>query len=104
MHGARYHGECIVVFPQDLLRELQKGADVNAINDQHDSPLHSIVKRHFPNKEDKQKLLLALLMRSEVNINQKGAHGITALHLAVEVSDIISCVCVYVCVCVCVCV
>lgn len=69
-----------------MLNELQKGADANALNEQQESPLHSIVKRQFQNKEEKQKLLLALLMHSDVDVNQKAAHGNTALHLAVEVS------------------
>ena len=72
---------------QTLLKHMEdEGVDLNAPNDEGDSPIHAIVRRKRKKRAD---LLMTLLVNgcSRVDVNRCSVvSGETALHQAVKVS------------------
>ena len=65
--------------------ERTSGLDVNTLDKKTgEAPLHALVKKE---RKDRVKLVLALLVHSDANINLKTSRGATPLHLAVEVGN-----------------
>ena len=61
--------------------------DVNRLDEvTGDAPIHSII-RHTKKKKDRVELLLALLMNSKAQIDLQNRRNMTALHLAIEVTN-----------------
>lgn len=64
---------------------------VNIYNSQGDTLLHSLVKLKFEKRKKslKRDLLAALLTYSDADVNLKNEDGNKALHLAVQVGDLL---------------
>ena len=71
-----------------MLKDLLQRPDINAndMNEDGDTPLHSIVRSSRSGPE-KLELLVALLTQSNAYIDHVGANGLTALHIAVQVRN-----------------
>ena len=71
-----------------MLKDLLQRHDINAndMNEDGDTPLHSIVRSSRSGPE-KLELLVALLTQSNAYINHVGANGLTALHISVQVRN-----------------
>lgn len=66
-----------------LLRvELEK----EGVDQDVDSLIHIIMRNKYKNENKRQKLLVALLTYSSVDVNARAPNGMTALHRAAEVS------------------
>lgn len=63
---------------------------VNIDNSQGDTLLHSLVKLKFEKRKGRLKrdLLAALLTYSDADVNRHNGDGLTALHLAVQVTQL----------------
>ena len=63
--------------------ERSSGLEVNMLDKKTgEAPLHALVKKQ---KKDRVRLVLAMLVHSDANINLETSRGATPLHLAVEV-------------------
>ncbi len=65
-----------------MLKYLGRGADVSALDDKGNTPLHAYVER-----QDKNKLecLMAFLINASCDVNAVNGGGESPLHLACEV-------------------
>jgi cytohesin len=74
----------INTLPLDIFKLLIEthGADVNALNNDNDTPLHNAIRCFDPNDGDNINVLTYLLSQNDVNGNIVGEHGFTLLHMA----------------------
>jgi cytohesin len=81
-----YACEKINKLPLEIFKLLIEthGADVNAQNDNKDTPLHRAVRRFNPDVGGNITTLTYLLSQKDVNCNIKGSFGCTLLHTACE--------------------
>ena len=68
---------------QHVQKLLKNNPDPDAVDDNGDTPLHAYVKRKDKHKFD---CLTTLLIHSKCDLDKPNHDGMTALHLAAEVS------------------
>jgi ankyrin repeat protein len=78
------HHACINKLPLKIVKLLIEthGGDINAQNDDNDTPIHIAFRRYDPYFDDCTSLLTYLIGQKNVNVNIKGKDGSTLLHLA----------------------
>jgi len=84
--GTLLHTACklIDILPLDLFKVLidTHGFDVNAQDDDKNTPLHNAIRSFTPNGGSNINVLAYLINQKGVNVNIKGFNGETLLHLA----------------------
>jgi ankyrin repeat protein len=72
--------------PLDIFKLLMEtiSCDVNAQNDDQDTPLHRAIRLLDPNNGDNSPVLAFLLSQENVNVDSKDEYGYTILHWACE--------------------
>jgi ankyrin repeat protein len=83
------HNYCqyITTIPLEVYRYLieTKGCDVNAQDENQDTPLHRAIRYFSPNENGgKTTVLMYLFGQRDVNVNIKGKYGYTLLHTACD--------------------
>jgi len=78
--------ENINKLPIDVFKHLIEilGSDVNAQNDDNQTPIHCILRFFNPNRGGNISILTYLLSHDNININTKGENGNTLLHYACQ--------------------